>query len=557
MKALCVVSSSGSARPCIRYRLCAAGGGTARNTHHKPRHGVLIELFHADSLQCLKMAQGMDGTLRRDEDHTTQAVDDAPNMLLYKKMENIVNQMQDEYMGVSVRTVKSFLSKVPSVFTGADIVHWLMKNLNIDEPAEALRLGSQLAAHGYFFPVSDHLLTLRDDNTFYRFQTPYFWPSNLWEPENLDYAVFLCKRTLNNKARVDLADYEAESLTRLQRTYELKWEFIVMQAESQARIDRKHDKMERKVTESQERAFWDVHRPLPGCVNTTDVDMKKSYRIKHPNRMRKSVYGIELESRNNSPPHTSPPNGKVPSMDEIQRQIIFLQKQLDRHCMKISKVAECLMNHSEQYADYDSFLTPPEPSNPWLSEDSAFWDLAGRKWKRSLKCRSPSGLMLWRKAWNEPSQPRVRRWGFSLDELLRDPMGRECFLRFLESEFSCENLQFWLAVQDLKSRPATEVPSLVESIWREFLAPSASNAINLDSHTFEHTAQNIKEGGRHSFDDAQEHIYMLMKTDSYARFLRSTAYQELFVTRKKSEHDQDRRTSFEKFTRNVHQRIIC
>ena len=33
-------------------------------------------------------------------------------------MEAIVDRMQDESTGVPVRTVKSFMSKVPSVFTG-------------------------------------------------------------------------------------------------------------------------------------------------------------------------------------------------------------------------------------------------------------------------------------------------------------------------------------------------------------------------------------------------------------------------------------------------------
>ena len=34
------------------------------------------------------------------------------------QMEGIVDRMQDEATGVPVRTVKSFMSKVPSVFTG-------------------------------------------------------------------------------------------------------------------------------------------------------------------------------------------------------------------------------------------------------------------------------------------------------------------------------------------------------------------------------------------------------------------------------------------------------
>lgn len=40
-------------------------------------------------------------------------------------------------------------------------------------PVEALHLGTLMAAHGYFFPISDHVLTLKDDGTFYRFQVRF------------------------------------------------------------------------------------------------------------------------------------------------------------------------------------------------------------------------------------------------------------------------------------------------------------------------------------------------------------------------------------------------
>lgn len=48
-------------------------------------------------------------------------------------------------------------------------------------------------------------------------------------------AVYLCKRTMQNKQRLELADYEAESLARLQKLFSRKWEFVFMQAEAQAR----------------------------------------------------------------------------------------------------------------------------------------------------------------------------------------------------------------------------------------------------------------------------------------------------------------------------------
>ncbi|XP_069773199.1 regulator of G-protein signaling 6 isoform X3 [Narcine bancroftii] len=402
--------------------------------------------------------------------------------------------MQDDKAGgVPIRTVKSFLSKIPSVITGADIVQWLMKTLNIEDPGEAIHLGSLIAAQGYLFPISDHVLTLKDDGTFYRFQAPYFWPSNCWEPENTDYAIYLCKRTMQNKARLELADYEAENLARLQRAFARKWEFIFMQAEAQVKIDRKKDKTERKILDSQERAFWDVHRPVPGCVNTTEMDIRKCRRMKNPNNVKKSVYGISEDSQMQSPVHRVAQTAKKPAKDDLKKQITFLNIQLDRHCLKMSKVAES----------------------------------------------------------KEPSQQRVKRWGFSFNEMLKDPAGREQFLKFLESEFSSENLRFWLAAEDLKKRPLLEVPDKVQETWQEFLAPGAPSAINLDSHSYEITSQNVKDPGRYTFEDAQEHIYKLMKSDSYARFLRSNAYQELLQAKKKPENEQGRRTSLEKFTRSV------
>ena len=172
--------------------------------------------------------------------------------------------MQSENGGVAVRTVKAFMSKVPSVFIGADLIAWILKNLDVEDVTEALHVAHLLASHGYLFPIDDHQLTVKNDGTFYRFQTPYFWPSNCWDPENTDYAVYLCKRTMQNKTRLELADYEAENLAKLQKMFSRKWEFIFMQAEAQSKVDKKRDKLERKVLDSQERAFWDVHRPFPG-----------------------------------------------------------------------------------------------------------------------------------------------------------------------------------------------------------------------------------------------------------------------------------------------------
>ena len=81
----------------------------------------------------------------------------------------------------------------------ADLVTWLSNLLPVQDPAEVLHFSSLLSSHGYF-PIDDHILTVKNDsNSLYRFQTRYFWPSNCWSPENTEYAVYLCKMTMQNK----------------------------------------------------------------------------------------------------------------------------------------------------------------------------------------------------------------------------------------------------------------------------------------------------------------------------------------------------------------------
>uniref|UniRef100_A0A8C7GEG6 Regulator of G protein signaling 6 n=1 Tax=Oncorhynchus kisutch TaxID=8019 RepID=A0A8C7GEG6_ONCKI len=390
-------------------------------------------------------------------------------------IEEIVTSIQDETEGVPIRTVKSFLTKIPSVVTGADIVQWLMKNLAIEDPAEAMHIGSLIAAQGYFFPISDHVLSLKDDGSFYRFQAPYFWPSNCWEPENTDYAIYLCKRTMQNKTRLELADYEAENLARLQRAFTRKWEFIFMQAEAQVNTL--------------------PFLSSPKCLSPS----------LHPPVQ--SVYGLIDEGQSQSPVHTPSQIARKGTKADVEKE--------SSQCPSLTIVccvAFSLMSYTEQYQEYDPFVMSPEPSNPWTSDDLSFWDLEASK---------------------DPSQQRVRKWGFSLDEALKDPAGRDQFLKFLESEFSSENLQFWLAVQDLKRQPLENVAERAQEIWTEFLAEGASSSINLDSHSYERTSANLKDPGRYSYEDAQDHIYKLMKSDSYTRYLRSNAYQELLMAWKK------------------------
>ena len=92
-------------------------------------------------------------------------------------------------------------------------MNWLSIYLQSQDVAESLHFASLLASHGYLFPIDDHILTVKNDsNSLYRFQTRYFWPSNCWSPENTDYAVYLCKRTMQNKVKKGKKHHEMKGL---------------------------------------------------------------------------------------------------------------------------------------------------------------------------------------------------------------------------------------------------------------------------------------------------------------------------------------------------------
>lgn len=52
-----------------------------------------------------------------------------------------------------------------------------------------------------------------------------------------------------------------------------------------------------------------------------------------------------------------------------------------------------------------------------------------------------------------PTLEEVNAWGQSFDKLMRTPAGRNAFREFLRTEFSEENMLFWMACEDLKREP--------------------------------------------------------------------------------------------------------
>ncbi|CAH0721802.1 unnamed protein product, partial [Brenthis ino] len=420
--------------------------------------------------------------------------------LAFDKMESLIKEMQDPETGVPVRSQKLFLSIIPSAFMGYDLVEWLMDRFNLDETSnvEAINLANQLCQYGYFFPVNDSKnLVLKDDSSLYRFQSPYYWP---WQaprvagagssaptlgPDNVEYAIYLVKRTLRNKQRHGLEEYEQEALANLKKNLAAKWDFITMQAEEQVRLAKERKKGDKIVSDSQERAYWRVARPPPGGASALEP-CPVPVRARHPRPKKRSI-------------------------QQITREIEHLKTSLDRTRVKTSIALEALMAYSETFAPYDPWLTQPQPSNPWISDDTFFWQI-----------NSPIVEV--------PSDKRVQRWALSIEELVSDPTGLQEFTSFLRKEYSHENIRFWLAVMDLRRSSIKQIPKKLEEIFEEFLKPGAPCEINIDGATAERAVEGIRSGSRFALDHAADHVYgLLLKKDCYPRFIRSDHFQRLLA----------------------------
>ncbi|XP_055734234.1 regulator of G-protein signaling 9-like isoform X1 [Salvelinus fontinalis] len=414
-------------------------------------------------------------TIRNVRDHGQRF---RPRMACLKKVEAVMLEMQDPKTGVKSQPQKLVITTIPHAITGEDVVTWLANRYTI-EAEEAWALGTMLVAFGYIYPLQDHKrLVIKPDTALYRFQTPYFWPAQQWPVEDTDYAIYLAKRNIRKKGVLEM--HEQEQYNGLHKWMNHKWDFIVMQAKEQYRAGKERKKPDRAVFDCQERAYWVVHRPPPGTVSAMDYGLE---RMVDPNAEEKET------------------------SDFFRRIMIFTQQSIMRPRVKSSVSIGALVKYSITCNKHDPFLAPCLPSNPWVTDDVTYWLL------------NMANVDI-------PTKMRVERWTFSFGELLSDPRGRDDFRLFLKKEFSGENLAFWEACEDLKWGTAATMNEKAQQVYKTFLARGAPRWINIDGKTMEVTVKGLKHPHRYVLDAAQTHIFMLMKKDSYGRYLKSPVFKD-------------------------------
>uniref|UniRef100_A0A3Q4B4H5 RGS domain-containing protein n=1 Tax=Mola mola TaxID=94237 RepID=A0A3Q4B4H5_MOLML len=369
-----------------------------------------------------------------------------------KKLEATMVEMQDPKCGVKGSEQKLNITTIPHVITGETQAH---AYTHLITPEEAQAFGTMLVAYGYIYPLQNHRkLIMCNDTSLYRFQTPYFWPTQTWVAEDTEYAIYLAKRNIRKKGVLE--PYEQAHYNHLHKWLNHKWDFIVLQATEQYKAGRERKKPDRVVFDCQERAYWMVNRPPVSVCNYN----------------------------------------------------IFYQQAIMRSKVKSSVSLGALVKYITTYKNHDPFLATCLPSNPWQTDNDTYWNLNMR------------GI-------DVPTKMRVERWSFSFFELLNDLRGRDDFKIFLKKEFSGENLAFWEAAEELKLGTASSMSTKAETIFKTFLAPGAPRWINIDGRTMGLTVKGLEHPHRYVLEAAQTHVFLLMKKDTFFRYLKSPVYKEI------------------------------
>ncbi|XP_053964769.1 regulator of G-protein signaling 17 [Anastrepha ludens] len=128
----------------------------------------------------------------------------------------------------------------------------------------------------------------------------------------------------------------------------------------------------------------------------------------------------------------------------------------------------------------------------------------------------------------QPSLDEIRSWGKNFDLLMKNATGRKVFRDFLRSEFSEENILFWLACEELKKESSPEaIEEKARLIYEDYISILSPREVSLDSRVREIVNRNMVEPTPNTFDEAQIQIYTLMHRDSYPRFLNSQKFKAL------------------------------
>ncbi|VDD85533.1 unnamed protein product [Enterobius vermicularis] len=104
------------------------------------------------------------------------------------------------------------------------------------------------------------------------------------------------------------------------------------------------------------------------------------------------------------------------------------------------------------------------------------------------------------------------------------------FRDFLKTEFSVENIDFWLECEEFKKLKEGKKSTLqrARAIYKMYVEVNSPKEVNIDAEARLATNAALNDGAkRDTFSEAQSQVEQLMEKDSYSRFVRSEYFEKL------------------------------
>ncbi|XP_029367142.1 regulator of G-protein signaling 3-like isoform X2 [Echeneis naucrates] len=228
-----------------------------------------------------------------------------------------------------------------------------------------------------------------------------------------------------------------------------------------------------------------------------------------------SIHQI-LRSTTLDPDPCSDQNTQPPSLHTLRKQLAREGGTLQHMLLLLNGPKDSEFSNLQLMKKTKSLAADVRSRLSFLRQQSISTRFHGNHLKRTLRN-------------NRSSLGEVLRCAESLEALLTNQYGLAVFRHFLRSEFSEENLDFWLAVEKFKrTRPLSKMATRAAKIYDEFISTNAVRQINVDASVRESTNQSLRLGVTPtSFQLAQDQIFALMETDSFPRFLRSHLFTQV------------------------------
>ncbi|VDM12413.1 unnamed protein product [Wuchereria bancrofti] len=113
-----------------------------------------------------------------------------------------------------------------------------------------------------------------------------------------------------------------------------------------------------------------------------------------------------------------------------------------------------------------------------------------------------------------------------VERILHNESYRKPFQQFLEQQFCAENINFYMAVEDYRSIPDSDLEKRAEvgrQIFERYFAPNGIEPVNIDNSTSKSIRDAVMSGDftPQLYDVAQYQIFHLLKYDCWPRYLRA------------------------------------